>query len=69
MTILIPKLKLRRFIGTKAFERVGIANTQLSFQTDIPLNTFKDPYILDFLNLKDGYWENDLERNKTLMIN
>jgi predicted nuclease of restriction endonuclease-like (RecB) superfamily len=24
-------------------------------------NTFKDPYFLDFLGLKDGYLENDLE--------
>ena len=26
------------------------------------LNTFKDPYILDFLNLKNTYLEQDLER-------
>jgi predicted nuclease of restriction endonuclease-like (RecB) superfamily len=52
---------LRRQIASKTFERTSIANAQLSPQSDIPFNTFKDPYILDFLNLKDGYLENDLE--------
>jgi predicted nuclease of restriction endonuclease-like (RecB) superfamily len=38
-----------------------IANTQLTFQENIPLHTFKDPYILD-LQLKDTYQEKDLEK-------
>ncbi|MDR1226006.1 MAG: PDDEXK nuclease domain-containing protein [Prevotellaceae bacterium] len=53
--------ELRRQIASKTFERTSIANAQLSPQSDIPFNMFKDPYILDFLNLKDGYLENDLE--------
>jgi predicted nuclease of restriction endonuclease-like (RecB) superfamily len=57
----LGKRELRRLVETKTFERTDIANAQLSLQSSIPLNTFKDPYILDFLNLKDGYLENDLE--------
>ncbi len=55
------KRELREQINRKAFERSEIANTQLSRQKDIPLDTFKDPFILDFLRLKDGYIEKDLE--------
>ncbi|MCU0375838.1 MAG: PDDEXK nuclease domain-containing protein, partial [Chitinophagaceae bacterium] len=55
------KRELREQINRKAFERTEIANTQLSKQKDIALDTFKDPYILDFLQLKDGYLEKDLE--------
>lgn len=56
------KRELRNQINRKAFERNEIANTQLKIsQTDL-LNTFKDPYMLDFLNLKNTYLENDLER-------
>jgi predicted nuclease of restriction endonuclease-like (RecB) superfamily len=52
---------LRKQIATKAFERTEIANLQTS-QTDIlPLNTFKDPYLLDFLGLQKGYLEKDIE--------
>jgi predicted nuclease of restriction endonuclease-like (RecB) superfamily len=52
---------LRRKIATKSFERSEIANLQLAAnQTDLT-NTFKDPYILDFLNLKSTYLEQDLE--------
>lgn len=53
--------ELREQINRKAFERSEIANVQLSNQTDIPFDTFKDPYILDFLQLKEGYLEKDLE--------
>lgn len=52
---------LRNQIATKTFERTKIANIQLTDNSDIPLNTFKDPYVLDFLGLKDGYLEKDLE--------
>lgn len=53
---------LRKQIASKAFERNEIANTQLSTFKPKLLNTFKDPYILDFLNLKNTYLEQDLER-------
>jgi predicted nuclease of restriction endonuclease-like (RecB) superfamily len=52
---------LRKQIASKAFERNEIANTQLgTFKPEL-LNTFKDPYILDFLNLKNTFLEQDLE--------
>jgi predicted nuclease of restriction endonuclease-like (RecB) superfamily len=53
---------LRKQIASKAFERNEIANTQLSTFKPELLNTFKDPYILDFLNLKNTFLEQDLER-------
>lgn len=53
--------QLRDQISRKAFERTEIANTQLTKHKDIPLDTFKDPYILDFLQMKDGFLEKDLE--------
>lgn len=53
--------QLREQITRKAFERTEIANSQLTKQKEIPLDTFKDPYILDFLQLKDGFLEKDLE--------
>ena len=56
------KRELRYQIERKAFERQEIANIQLiDAQPDL-LNVFKDPYILDFLNLKNTYLENDLEK-------
>ncbi len=54
--------ELRNQIARKAFERNEIANTQMSTFKPELLNTFKDPYILDFLNLKNTYLEQDLER-------
>lgn len=54
--------ELRYQIERKAFERQEIANIQLiDAQPDL-LNVFKDSYILDFLNLKNTYLENDLEK-------
>jgi len=53
--------ELRRQISRKAFERREIANTGLSLESAIPFNTFKDPYLLDVLGLKDNYLEADLE--------
>jgi predicted nuclease of restriction endonuclease-like (RecB) superfamily len=55
------KRELRDQISRKAFERTEIANTQLIKHKDIPLDTFKDPYILDFMQMKDGFLEKDLE--------
>ena len=54
--------ELRHQVERKAFERNEIANVQLSASQPALLNTFKDPYLLDFLNLKNTYLENDLEK-------
>ncbi|MDL2227913.1 PDDEXK nuclease domain-containing protein [Bacteroidales bacterium OttesenSCG-928-K03] len=52
---------LRKQIETKLFERTETVNIKL-FDTDsVAKGVFKDPYLLDFLGLKDGYLENDLE--------
>jgi predicted nuclease of restriction endonuclease-like (RecB) superfamily len=56
------KRTLKQQIARKSFERNEIANTQMSTFKPELLNTFKDPYILDFLNLKNTYLEQDLER-------
>ncbi|MCF8342972.1 MAG: PDDEXK nuclease domain-containing protein [Chitinophagaceae bacterium] len=54
--------ELRNQIARKSFERKEIAEIQ-SFNLPKELkDTFKDPYILDFLNLKNTYLEQDLER-------
>ena len=53
--------QLREQISSKGYERAGIANTQLREGSLVPFNTFKDPYILDFLRLKNEYLEIDLE--------
>ena len=52
---------LRRMIDRKAFERKEIANAQLTEASAIALDTFKDPYLLDVLGLRDGFLEADLE--------
>ncbi|MDR2571030.1 MAG: PDDEXK nuclease domain-containing protein [Oscillospiraceae bacterium] len=52
---------LRELISRKAFERKEIANTQLSPESLVPVDTFKDPYFFDMLGLKDEYIEDDLE--------
>ncbi|PCJ18923.1 MAG: hypothetical protein COB02_09295 [Candidatus Cloacimonadota bacterium] len=48
----------RKQIETKSFERALIANTQLAISDNETEMIFKDPYILDFLGLQDGYLEN-----------
>ena len=53
--------ELRRQIGLKAFERANIADAQIIESTQIPFNTFKDPYILDLLGLQNTFLEKDLE--------
>ena len=53
--------ELRKQIETKTFERVKIANIQVNKSELLPINTFKDPYIFDFLGLKNDYLEKDLE--------
>lgn len=53
--------ELRRQIERKAFERNEVAQIQLTESPSEIQNSFKDPYFLDFLGLKEGYLENDLE--------
>lgn len=53
--------ELRRQISRKAYERREIANAELSEQSTVPFNVFKDPYLLDVLGLKENYLEADLE--------
>ena len=55
------KRELRQSIERKEFERTEIANLQLTKESPVPFNVFKDPYFLDFLNLPKGFLENDLE--------
>ena len=52
----------RKQIERKVYERSFIANEQLPSTIEETTNTFKDPYILDFLGLRDGFLEDDLER-------
>lgn len=52
---------LRKQIEKKLYERTEKANIQLHGGSLIQKGVFKDPYLLDFLGLKDGYLENDLE--------
>jgi len=53
---------LRHLIARKAFLRRNNANLQLTRQSKIPFNAFKDPVILDTLGLKDNFLEGDLEQ-------
>ncbi|MDR1538912.1 MAG: PDDEXK nuclease domain-containing protein [Clostridiales bacterium] len=53
--------QLRQMISRKAFERKEIANTQISSPDTLPLDTFKDPYLFDYMGLSDEYLEADLE--------
>jgi predicted nuclease of restriction endonuclease-like (RecB) superfamily len=53
--------ELREQIEKKVYERTEKVDIQLYDSTIIKKGVFKDPYLLDFLELKDGYLENDLE--------
>ncbi|MCD1116693.1 PDDEXK nuclease domain-containing protein [Chryseobacterium turcicum] len=55
------KRELRKQIASKAFERTEIVNIQVTQNENFPINTFKDPYLLDFLGLQNGYLEKDVE--------
>lgn len=55
------KRELIHQIERKAFERNEIAKPQTQELSTSIQKSFKDPYFLDFLGLKDGYLENDLE--------
>ena len=54
--------ELRRQISRKAYERRKIANHELTEQSTVPFNVFKDPYLLDVLGLKENFLEADLEK-------
>lgn len=58
---LIGVRELRKQIEQKVYERTGNADLQLYDSNNIDKGIFKDPYFLDFLELRDGYLENDLE--------
>lgn len=53
--------ELSHQIDRKAFERAEIASTQAPALAATPLQVFKDPYFLDFLGLRQGHDEADLE--------
>jgi len=53
--------ELRGIIARKAFERREIANSAITPGSAVPLDAFRDPYLLDFLHLEDAYQEQDLE--------
>lgn len=52
---------LRKSIRNKTFERTENANLQISTSSELEKNIFKDLYFIDFLELKQGYLEEDLE--------
>jgi predicted nuclease of restriction endonuclease-like (RecB) superfamily len=54
--------ELRRQISCKAYARREIANAELSKNSIVPFNVFKDPYLLDLFGLKENYLEADLEK-------
>lgn len=57
--------ELAKQIERKAFERSAIANAQAPVPQDAdaaPALVFKDPYFLDFLGLRQGHDEADLEK-------
>ena len=53
---------LRHMISRKAYERRETSNLKLSNQSKVPFNTFKDPVLLDLLDLKENFLEADLEK-------
>jgi predicted nuclease of restriction endonuclease-like (RecB) superfamily len=53
---------LRKQISRKAYERREIANSQMTEQSELPFNVFRDPYLLDIFGLKENYLEADLEK-------
>ena len=53
--------ELRKQISPKVFERTQNTDIQISGSKTIEKGILKDPYLLDFLDLKEGYLENDLE--------
>jgi len=59
----LNKLELRRQIKSATFERTMMGNKIVSaVRTQFSEGIFKDPYVFEFLDLPDGYSENDLEK-------
>ena len=58
----LGKRELRRQISRKAYERREISNAELTQQSAVPFNVFKDPYLLDVLGLRENFLEADLEK-------
>jgi predicted nuclease of restriction endonuclease-like (RecB) superfamily len=54
--------QLRKQIKRRLFERGEIADADLSEESIVPFNVFKDPYLLDMLDLKENYLEGDLKK-------
>jgi predicted nuclease of restriction endonuclease-like (RecB) superfamily len=54
--------ELRHQISRKAYERREIANTRINEESQVPFNVFKDPYLLEALDLKENFLEADLEK-------
>lgn len=52
---------LDELIGRQGYERKEIANAQAPDGSTVPVDSFRDPYLLDFLGLKSAYVERDLE--------
>lgn len=55
--------ELRHAISRKAYERREIANSQIPEGSAMPLDTFRDPMLLDVLGLRGAYQERDLEES------
>lgn len=53
--------EMRKVIERKAFERQEIADSRITIGSALPLDAFKDPFLLDFLGMKENYQESDLE--------
>ena len=53
---------LRHLIARKGYERREIANLALPNQSGVTFNVFKDPYLLDTLDLRENFLEADLEK-------
>jgi hypothetical protein len=70
--------QLRRQIDSQFYERSILSRSaesrtdadQAAFSNEpvAPLDEIKDPYVLEFLDLKDDYTENDLEEGLTAAI-
>ena len=52
--------ELRNQIEKKVYERIENADIQLYGSKVIEKGVFKDSYLFDFLEIKDGYLKNDL---------
>jgi predicted nuclease of restriction endonuclease-like (RecB) superfamily len=53
--------QLDRQVQTQFYERTALSKKKLKAHVEPEEPTFKEPYLLEFLDLKDEYTENDLE--------